>query len=363
LESLERIVGSTPLAHPAAISSQKTTPSSCITGQEQPSVEVGDFHTLEVPMRLSRILIALAVLAIPRGVPAQQQSIPIVGRWNLRVLNPRDVFTMWLEVERSGFRALVGRFVGLIGGARPISSVEWTDGVARFTIPSEWDTSGDLRFEIRVQGDSLVGSASGPAGLLWNFVGKRAAILRRPIPRAWTTPKPLFNGKDFTGWVPAPTKRSLPNFWIVKDGALVNNGVEGTNLMTVENFQDMKVHAEFRIPSGSSSGIFPRGRYWVILKPGGDSVPFQGTTGAVHKFLPSMNAARDANVWHSIDITLVGRRIWVVVNGRPVITDQIIPGTTGSAIDGNESAPGPIMLQGEEQRVEFRNITVSVPRS
>jgi hypothetical protein len=93
-------------------------------------------------------------------------------------------------------------------------------------------------------------------------------------------------------------------------------------------------------------------------------VPFQGTTGAVHKFLvPSMNAARDANVWHSIDITLVGRRIWVVVNGRPVITDQIIPGTTGSAIDGNESAPGPIMLQGEEQRVEFRNITVSVPRS
>jgi hypothetical protein len=69
----------------------------------------------------------------------------------------------------------------------------------------------------------------------------------------------------------------------------------------------------------------------VILKEGGDSVPFQGTAGAVHKFLvPSMNAALGPDVWQSIDITLVGRRIWVVVNGRAVITDQIIPGTTGA---------------------------------
>ena len=315
-------------------------------------------------MTLRHTLIALAVVAMPRPLPAQQPPIPIVGRWNLRVTNPRDVFTMWLEVERSGFRALVGRFVGLIGGARPISSVEWVDGVGRFTIPSEWDTSGDLRFELRVEGDTLVGSAWGPAGLHWNFVGKRAPILRRPIPKAWTSPRSLFNGKDFTGWIPAPTKRSLPNFWVVRDGALVNDGEEGANLMTVEKFQDMKVHVEFRLPKGASSGVFPRGRYWVILREGGDSIPSHSTTGAVHKFLvPSENAALGPDVWQSIDITLVGRRIWVVVNGRPVITDQIIPGTTGSAIDGEEGAPGPIMLQGEEQRVEFRNITVRVPRS
>lgn len=315
-------------------------------------------------MPLSRTLIVVAVLVIPQAVAAQRQPVPIVGRWNLRVLNPRDVHTMWLEVDRSGYTALVGRFVGLIGGARPISSVEWANGVARFTIPSEWDTSGDLRFEIRVEGDSLVGTASGPSGLQWNFVGKRAPILRRRIAAAWTTPRPLFNGRDMTGWVPAPTKRSLPDFWKVRDGVLVNDGVEGANLMTVEKFQDMKIHAEFRVPKGSSSGIFPRGRYWVILKEGGDTVPHQGTTGAVHKFLvPSVNASRGPDVWQSIDITLVGRRIWIVVNGRAVITDQIIPGTTGSAIDGDEAAPGPIMLQGEEQRVEFRNITVSVPRS
>jgi hypothetical protein len=58
---------------------------------------------------------------------------------------------------------------------------------------------------------------------------------------------------------------------------------------------------------------------------------------------------------------MVGRRITVVVNGKTVIADQIVPGITGSAIDSDEAAPGPIMLQGEERRVEFRNITISVP--
>ena len=59
---------------------------------------------------------------------------------------------------------------------------------------------------------------------------------------------------------------------------------------------------------------------------------------------------------------MVGRRITVVVNGKPVIVDQIVPGITDSSIEADEAAPGPIMLQGEERRVEFRNITISVPR-
>ena len=46
-----------------------------------------------------------------------------------------------------------------------------------------------------------------------------------------------------------------------------------------------------------------------------------------------------------------------------MIADQIIEGITGSAIDGDEAAPGPIMLQGEERRVEFRNLTIRVPRA
>lgn len=132
--------------------------------------------------------------------------------------------------------------------------------------------------------------------------------------------------------------------------------------MTVQRFQDMKLHAEFRVPRGGGGGIFPRGRYWIIIQDRADSVPFRGTTGAVMGFLiPSDNAYRGPDMWQSIDITLVGRRITVAVNRKTVVCDQIIPGITGSAIDSDEEAPGPIMLQGEERRIEFRTITISVP--
>jgi hypothetical protein len=132
--------------------------------------------------------------------------------------------------------------------------------------------------------------------------------------------------------------------------------------MTVQRFQDFKLHAEFRLPKLGTSGIFPRGRYWVLLKAEPAVELGKGMIGAVHKFLvPSEDAALGADTWQTIDITLVGRRITVVVNGKPVIVNQTIPGITGSAIDSDEAAPGPIMLQGEETQVEFRNITISVP--
>jgi len=196
------------------------------------------------------------------------------------------------------------------------------------------------------------------------FVGKRAPMLLREAPKSWTAPVSLFNGKDLTGWTIAPTARSLPNFWVVRDGILVNTANEGANLMTVQRYQDFKLHAEFRLPGPGASGIFPRGRYWVILRTTQDTrMPARNTTGAVHRFLvPSENAGLGVGVWQSIDITMVGRRITVVVNGKTVIAEQIVPGITGSAIDGDEADPGPIMLQGEERQVEFRNITISVPR-
>jgi hypothetical protein len=300
----------------------------------------------------------------------------VVGRWNLRILNylgPSDVTSSWLEIERSGYEALVGRFVGLIGAPRPIGSVDWDSEarVARFRIPMEWDllgpewdvTTRDLRFEVMPSGDSLVGRFVYPHGAMRVFVGKRAPLLLRPNPTAWTAPVPLFNGKDLTGWVLAPTARSLPNFWVVRDGVLATTAQEGANLMTVQRFQDFRLHVEYRLSKGGSAGIFPRGRYWVILGTKPDTLPFKGTTGAVHGFLvPSENAQLAEGTWQSIDITLVGRRVTIVVNGKTVIADQIIPGITGSAIDGDEAAPGPIMLQGEELgTVEYRNITISVP--
>ena len=51
-----------------------------------------------------------------------------------------------------------------------------------------------------------------------------------------------------------------------------------------------------------------------------------------------------------------------MINGKTVINDQSIPGITGGALDSNEGAPGPIMLQGDHGAVEYRNISIRTPQ-
>jgi hypothetical protein len=54
--------------------------------------------------------------------------------------------------------------------------------------------------------------------------------------------------------------------------------------------------------------------------------------------------------------------VTVVANGTRVICDRPIPGITGGAIDSNEGAPGPLLLQGDHGPVEFRNIVITPAR-
>ncbi|MGB5315675.1 MAG: DUF1080 domain-containing protein, partial [Robiginitalea sp.] len=65
--------------------------------------------------------------------------------------------------------------------------------------------------------------------------------------------------------------------------------------------------------------------------------------------------------WQTYDITLVGRRVTVVANGKTIIHNQIIPGITGGALNSREAEPGPILLQGDHGPVEYRNITIATP--
>jgi hypothetical protein len=51
--------------------------------------------------------------------------------------------------------------------------------------------------------------------------------------------------------------------------------------------------------------------------------------------------------------------VTIEINGQAVIANQAIPGTTGGALDSDEGAPGPIMLQGDHGPVEYRNIVLT----
>jgi hypothetical protein len=69
--------------------------------------------------------------------------------------------------------------------------------------------------------------------------------------------------------------------------------------------------------------------------------------------------AKEPGVWQSFDITLVGRIVTVIANGKTIIQNQIIPGITGGALDSREGEPGPIMMQGDHGVIEYRNIVIT----
>ncbi|MEX2568005.1 MAG: DUF1080 domain-containing protein, partial [Cyclobacteriaceae bacterium] len=253
----------------------------------------------------------------------------IIGRWDLTVDKNGDQVPSWLEVKLSGIRTLVGYFVGDNGSARPISRIYVKDGVLSFSIPPQWDDSDrDMEFEGRLDGDHLKGTIISSMGKKHSFVGERAPLMERNGPPKWGKTIDLFNGKNLEGW----HADKAENQWVVNNGIL-ESPKAGANLISDEKFEDFKLHAEFRYPEGSNSGIFLRGRYEVQIEDNKGTPPASIYFGGVYGFLtPNEMAVESAGVWQTFDITLIGRRVTIIANGKEIICDQIIPGITGGAL-------------------------------
>jgi len=280
---------------------------------------------------------------------------PLEGRWDLTLYNAGNASPAWLEVRHSGTRTLVGQFVGSGGSARPISKINFTEGKLSFSIPPQWDTaSGDMVFEATYQGDSLTGTIIAPDGKKFTLTGVRAPSLRKSSEPVWGKQIRLFNGIDLKGWHTAG-----PNQWKVING-IMSSPASGSNIMTDRTFTDFKLHIEFRFPKGSNSGVYLRGRYEVQIIDSKGMEPSSVLLGAIYGFLPPIEMmAKNAGEWQSYDITLIGRLVTLVVNGKTVICRQEIPGITGGAIDSMEGEPGPIMIQGDHGPIDFRNILIT----
>ncbi|MES2306563.1 MAG: DUF1080 domain-containing protein [Gemmatimonadota bacterium] len=321
--------------------------------------------TVDRPQKRHHLLMGLGLalfipLASPRTPPTQGAPVAppaIVGRWDLTVRSTGGSYPSWLEVELSGNSTLVGRFVGQFGSARPISRVEFKDGAVHFAIPPQWERgTGDLVVEGALDGGTLTGFLTDPAGTRSPFSAVRAPALRHEAP-AWGAAVALFNGKDLTGW-----KATGLNQWIVKDGILTS-AKPGSNLISEARFTDFKLHVEFRVPKGGNSGIYLRGRYEVQVEDSKGMELDSHHLGGVYGFLtPNRDAALAPGEWQSCDITLVGRLVTVVLNGVAIIVQQEIPGITGGALDSDEGGPGPLMLQGDHTAIEYRKVVLTSPR-
>ena len=293
------------------------------------------------------------------SVLAQSKSA-LIGSWDLEIQYGDTTLPSWLEVEFSGTRTLIGRYVSFAGSARPIAEVFETGNAFNFSIPPQWMGNQYMHLSGTRDGDRLSGNIITNTGQAVTFTGVRAPSLEREAPKKWSKPEPLFNGENLDGWQPQTTDRA--NQWQVVNGVLTNPA-SGVNLMTTQKYDDFKLHVEFKYPAGSNSGIYLRGRYEVQVEDNYGQVPNSHYIGGLYGFLtPNENASKPAGEWQTYDITLVGRRVTVVLNGKSVITDAIIPGITGGALDSKEGEPGPILLQGDHGPIEYRNLTISVPK-
>jgi len=302
----------------------------------------------------SNILRLLSLVILFANFTSYTQGIE--GRWDITITKGDKKLPSWLEISSSGAKYLNGRFVGSVGSARPISRIYFKDNKMTFSIPPQWEKEEkDLVVEAELKDGKLVGTMNQPNGEMVNWVGVKAPKLIKSSEPVWGKATSIFNGKNLDGWQTFDGN----NQWVVENGVL-KSPKSGANIKTIQTYNDFKLHVEFRIPEGSNSGIYLRGRYELQIEDGFGKAPSVIYMGGVYGFIqPLEMAAKKAGEWQSYDITLVGRVVTVVLNGKTIIYKNEIPGITGGAIDSNEAEAGPIMFQGDHGPVEFRNIKIS----
>ncbi len=288
----------------------------------------------------------------PEKLPADTS---LEGRWDITINMDGKPAPSWLEVTHSGLKTLVGHFVGTGGSARPVSKVNFAAGKFSFSIPPQWEPEDrDLVVEGTLDNDGISGNMTFPNGKTYTYTGKRAPALRGNDNVSWGKPIKLFDGKNLDEWHTEGT-----NQWMVEDG-LMRSKHSGSNLVTNKKFTDFKLHIEFRYPAESNSGVYLRGRYEVQVMDSKGADPSKVFFGGVYGFIaPTRMVAKAAGEWQSYDITLVGRMVTVMANEELIICRQEIPGITGGALDSDESAPGPIYLQGDHGAIDYRNIVIT----
>jgi hypothetical protein len=296
------------------------------------------------------VLFFAASVATVKSAPSA-----IEGRWDITINISGKEVPSWLEIRHSGTHHLIGEYVGSGGSARPVSKINFIDGKMTFTIPPQWERQdNDLSFEATLNGDNLTGTMIAADGKSYTWTAVRAPSLRRNAPPVWGKPIQLFNGRNLDGWHAMGN-----NQWKAEDGIL-RSPRSGANLVTDKSFTDFKLHVEFRYPGESNSGVYLRGRYEVQIADSKGMEPSLDQLGAVYGFIiPSEMVAKAPGEWQSYDITLVGRFVTVVANGKTIICNQEIPGITGGALNSKEGEPGPIYFQGDHGPIDYRNIIIT----
>ena len=196
--------------------------------------------------------------------------------------------------------------------------------------------------------------------------------------------RPLFNGKDLTGWkglVGNPKTRAdmsaeelataqaaadeiMRAHWTVVDGMLVFDG-EGQSLCTAKDYGDFELLVDWKILEGGDSGIYLRGSPQVQIwdtefenyfRHGAENGSGSLWNNKTHPRFPLAKADRPVGRWNTFFIRMIGERVSVTLNDQLVFDDVVMENYWQR--DLPIYPRGQIELQNHGNTLYFRNIFV-----
>ena len=353
-------------------------------------------------MVFSALLVAAATVAATVGGLSAQDN-PYLGRWNITGTGPDSGKVYFLEVRQDG-DSLAGLFLDRGGHATPVAWIKveggelhWQHGGNGETLPKP--SCGPL-YRAKIEGGTLVGQHTTPgtpcpprAGSAAAKAAQKAAPKAAPAPQTvhWVgVRQPVFPptnangphtygppvvivgpgvGKDVWTGLTSDTSRSpCVDRWTMADGVMTNQmpaqGERSTcNPYTRQRFSDFRIQAEFNLGEGQNSGLYLRGRYELQLmlqRPGQPPAVYPGRLMDIYGWKRAdVYAGNPPGEWQVLDAVLVGNRLTATLNGKKVHDNAVINAITGGALDNDELAPGPIMIQGDHSLVSFRKLVVT----
>jgi hypothetical protein len=212
----------------------------------------------------------------------------------------------------------------------------------------------------------------GPAALSFKVPAGAPFIIKSLKVRPQNT-KPLFNGKDLTGWkvFQGDPKRTATKFEVTKDGELSAKNGPG-DLQSEQQFDDFVLQLECKTNGKAlNSGVFFRcipDQYqngyeaqiqnaWLLDR----TKPLDYGTGAIYRRVAARKVVSDDNAWFTLTIAAQGPHIATWVNGYQTVdwTDERKP--SDNPRQGLRTAKGHLSIQGHDPTTDllFRNIRIA----
>ncbi len=192
-----------------------------------------------------------------------------------------------------------------------------------------------------------------------------AVMLAAPIRAAQPQMRPLFNGKDLSGWTGAG--------YVVEDGAIVCTP-QGRNLVTEETFSSFILDFEFKLSPGANNGL-------GIHYPGQGDSAYTGMElqildnsdpkykdlkdyqfhGSLYTLAPAAKTGlKPVGEWNRQRVSVIGPAILVELNGTILLRTNLDDlNKQFPEHQGAKRRAGHLAWLGHGDRVAFRNIQIA----